>query len=465
MKIGNESINFDRVVELKFYRPGDSATVEMITVLYDPLKDDRLQPRIDFNVRMRGNQDSNLIEVTLYNIEGPEKGGLDLYTMLTQPGEKLITSKDTNPDNYDKLKIRMKLSVGYHDLGLETICDGFFLNSIYTERVGVDNVIHIFGASLAYKNIVPASKKVVKNGVVIPEPQKGIKLVDYLKKYMCTNADWTWEPKKVVKPKNTSFLTNVTSFFSGGDTTEYVRQDTPPNTSISLSEFDKKFKLVYLYGDRSAIVTKLLESIFEMPVNEKSLPNNFHEAIKEIVKMAKCVIEEEVSASKTGQRVFNITRKEAINIFGTSTDYKKSMMPSDAEHKIKDYQNLVELPKIGNGGVQLKMLLAPEIKPWQTILLYMSPKGKFAQAENRTYSTAMEGLNYDTLAYGDQIFSFTAFEQTRGGRLYGTADDNGNYIPNSAIVFNIISVTHTGSTHTKDWYTMLETDRMTGESV
>lgn len=494
MKVRGSEINwrFDRVVKVTITCPNIWSTTKEVdgkivttpsnevVIMYDPLTNENLVARIDFSTDTITQLDdlctpSYSAEIKLYNITDSIANAISSKGVdIIQVSRSENTSREKRREVLQKQsgRPRIQLEVGYHgDESLSLLFDGY-INSTFSTRVGTDYVTTLqcwkFDGSLPN-----ASAGAL--GIDVTDAEESAEYIkdknadlyncdtfdDLIYKLVSIYGDWMPvlkdTPKNAIddllkKDKEVSSL----KFSSFETSTKNITASTNSYERIPMADYLKKKDIrngvaIYYVTDVMSMkpnqelatrVRRETANISFRADGETNLVRLLHTAAARTRLNIDCVEKKEVSFDVDGtpRRVF------AVYEIGTKKGGVKG-----STLKIKNYQNIVEPPVIGgNGSLSVKMMLEPSVINYANLELVIDTDPKNASDAYADFSNSFSGMNtislsagvgrFVPLVSGDYAASVMMQDQKSRGNIF-------NY------PFGIWKVVHSGSTHTKDWYT------------
>lgn len=497
MKVSGSEIDwrFDRVVkvtikcpniwsETKKNKAGElvATPVNEVVIMYDPLTNENLVPRIDFTTDTITQLDdlctpSYSAEIKLYNITD------SVANAIASKGVDIINvSRNKNTTNEKRREIlqkpsgrpSIKLEVGYHgDENLSLLFDGY-INSTFSTRVGTDYVTTLqcwkFDGSLPNSSAGSLGIDVAdaeESALYIKEKNEDL--------YNCSTFDelvyklltiyGDWMPIKEDTPENklTAMLnpSNEVSSLKSSSFETSTKDISPTSNSyvrLPMVEYLKNYDIkngasIYYVTDVKSMtpypelgvrVREATTNISFRADGETDLVRLLHTAAARTRLNIDCVEKKNPPVAfdnnGTPRRIFAVYEigKEKGGVKGSTL-------------VIKNYQNIVEPPVIGgNGSLSVKMMLEPAVAKYDNIELVIDTNPDNASDAYADFSNSFTGMNsiglsagvgrFVPLVSGDYAASVMMQDQKSRGNIF-------NY------PFGIWKVVHTGSTHTKDWYT------------
>lgn len=460
MKANGKDVYFDRCMRLVLHRPGRGTCV----LEYNPLDDSRKIARIEVTATNQGfnSQESPAYFATIkiYNITN------EVSTLISGRGVdlKLIAEKEAYEEASTGITTAT-LYVGHYNHEEKradyTKLFTMKVNSSTTVRNGIDYVTTLYCwtdlDAIIAQNVVDLTKGTIDVNSLLDSYKAPTRetfdnvfraAVMYSMLWKPVQKPLTLFPYNAQGTGAMSFVTDTktsysTSFLEEQETTtewQYIKE-----SERKLSNFDKWFKIKYLTSpksDSSLSVPLEREATAEVK-NFKITGVTSYEILNSIASTPGVNYGWLLDTSKTdnGRWVFKVWK------IGQSY---KDLSLADAT-PLYNYENFVETPTISaDGSVKLKLMFR-QFEPWDAIYMAIDNNrmSRLQEGFINSFEAQMSGMNYAPLVSGDYTLTQASADYVR------QVKDNQGYLFNKP--WQIMKITHTLSTHTKDWFTTIET--------
>lgn len=452
MIINGAPVNFDRKIYLTIAKNSVATSGQeiagksgsgIITLVFDPQKDRQYCPRIDAVVSQVGrfidrNPVNSTAKISVWNLSDEIKQFLDGYNAFNNRGVpfNMVEAK----------KSAVVLQVGYGNVR-HTIYRGwigsFFIERRQNEDV-VDNVWHF---TCAYPGIdVPAiadRDRAVSGTNYLNDTE----LTDFLQTSMSPELqlkEIVYRYPRTVYVNATTKAQSAASFIRnlGVEIDEQEQNQTltliPATAKITPENFAQHFVIKYVSDSRGTDPNDKLKKEWQKELAMFSTPvdmTNLESGIDMLAILMNC-------RARFGQ-VLDDGRQEIL-IWRAGTD-----ATSSKNWVIKNFQNVLQPPQIGMGGIVVPIMLEPDIRPMDSLELQIDDT--FTGSKLPSFMASLDRMSYQAFVAGN---NFAGVGQIANSTNAEKSAKYGNIFFKR---YNISHVEHSISTHTETWRTVITT--------
>lgn len=490
----DKNYNFDRVVKVTIYYGSKDAPGAVIFE-YAPLDKEQKCPRIEAVVndlmqpQRKSGRPGFTAEITLYNI------GDTAETLLSQHGKFIQEyTRDMNrwqqevieDANKDKTKIlkqyydekaRVRLDCGYWDhesgqaiYGEVPLFEGY-INSSLNYLKGNDQITKLYCHDFDAGQISNKAIAQSLGGTYSAEDKEkwyALSKEDEVRRSGKYAGNWAAMASRLVrfwqkeKPnpgyENTAIADTVNALGFQKEFKPTTSADIQlPRLPVTDSDREKHdwFRIIYLStpADKNSRNPALESRLASMDVSGFFANGVFiNDMLNELCNYK--------DADVSWMVDYNYERGAVVYFIYPTGEWAKSTKGENAEIKIYNFQNILEIPTVtADGSLNIKMFLNKECIPGRRIAL-MQDKAIGGGFEDLTISAGLG--QYDWLAPGGKISAYGGFN-IRGAKtsaLY-TLQNTKDFSTGNGYMFNIgfpiITARHEISTHGDAWYTTVKT--------
>lgn len=451
MNINGTSVNFDRKIYLTIaknsaVRDGTSIAGKsrggVITLVFDPQKDRQYCPRIEAIVSQVGRYiDRNPINATakisVWNLSDEIKQFLDGYNAFNERGVpyNMVEAK----------KSAVVLQVGYGNVR-HTLYRGW-IGSFFVERRQTSDVVdNVWQFACAYPGIdVPS----------LVDKDRAVSGNDYLndpiEDFDSTALSPELQLKQIVyRYPRTVFINTTTqaksavSFLRGAnisasDPEENMLMTLVPATEvITPQNFSKYFVIKYVSDSNGTDPDDALKNewqngrpMYLTGVNFQDMQRGMN--MLAILKNCRAIMGNTLS---DGRQEILILRA------GTNASSSRNWV-------IKNFQNVLQPPQIGMGGIVVPIMLEPDMRPMDSLELQIDDS--FVGAKLPSFSASLDRMAYQAFIAGN---NFSGVGQIADSTNAAKSAKYGNIFFKR---YNISHLEHSISSHTETWRTVITT--------
>jgi len=490
----DRDFNFDRVVKVTIYY-GNRENGTLLALEYAPLKDERLCARIEATIndivipKRQNGRPGFTAEITLYNVGSEVDTALARHTQFIQDFTHDVNTwqKDIENDvnvgeskalkRYYDSKPRVRIDCGYWnhegkfaDYGSSPIFEGYINNSLNYLK-GNDQITKLYCHDFDAGQI--SSKAIVESlgGKYTKEDKEKFYLLtedDKLHRSGEYAAGWTamaarlvrfWHPDKPNPGYENSAVANAVNTLGLQKTFAPTASGDIQLPRLPVTEADRErqdwFRIIYLKtpADKDSRDPKLAARLSRIDMRQFYTHGAFiNDMLNDLCNYK--------DADVAWMVDYNYEKGAVVYFIYPTGQWSQYTKGSNAEIKIVNFQNLINLPTVGaDGSLNIKMFLNKSCIPPVRLALILDESigGEFDDLTTK----AGIGLR-DWLAPAGKISSYAGFNiyGARTSALYAiqhakqVATGNG-YMFN--IGFPIINAKHEISTHGNAWFTTVKT--------